>query len=411
MDSRPLDELQSLDREKLHLFVAGPGQGEGIAIALPERGWLLLDGCRVADSSPLQEIYRRWRTAEDTVEWMILTHPHRDHCEGFAAVLDAVKPERVAVAGVDPGPVLTDVLRSLYASGGPPVTSAELRRNAVRSAVVAIHQWAQANPGALVPIRQTSALPTSTSKTKLTVRSPEAGGLKQFCTDVGTSVAMLKRANDFSTVIEIEFGATRLVLGGDLPRFETSSKRPIATGWDQVMAHAPALGTHRGLKLPHHGAPEAFHPLLMTAAGAHPRHWVVTPFNCCGLPSLARMDGLGRLLKHEPAIYLSALPASRELQKPTADPGRARLSQLLPRMKASPTGVAILDRGVDIRSSGAPTLLAPVWVVAFDDNDQIAARWRGQWAIEVITDSKAKKAGPTKRRRRKKRKAARKKAR
>ena len=44
-----LDELAILSRDLLYVFVAGPGYGEGIAVAFPERGWLMVDGCQVVD--------------------------------------------------------------------------------------------------------------------------------------------------------------------------------------------------------------------------------------------------------------------------------------------------------------------------------------------------------------------------
>ena len=56
----------SLDRSLLHVFVAGPGYGEGIAIALPGQGWLLLDGCETTHGKlPLVAILERWRRADE----------------------------------------------------------------------------------------------------------------------------------------------------------------------------------------------------------------------------------------------------------------------------------------------------------------------------------------------------------
>ncbi|TVQ88165.1 MAG: hypothetical protein EA397_17370 [Deltaproteobacteria bacterium] len=57
-----LDELEQLDRSLLHVFVAGPGTGEGIAIALPgpDLGWILIDGCRCTPDPSDEELSVRW---------------------------------------------------------------------------------------------------------------------------------------------------------------------------------------------------------------------------------------------------------------------------------------------------------------------------------------------------------------
>jgi hypothetical protein len=62
----PLEELPTeLPEDRLHVFVAGPGTGEGIAVALPGGRWLLIDGCQTGSGSarsyPLQAIVERFR--------------------------------------------------------------------------------------------------------------------------------------------------------------------------------------------------------------------------------------------------------------------------------------------------------------------------------------------------------------
>ena len=58
-------DLEALDRNLLYVMVAGPGFGEGVAVALPERGWILVDGCRVdgpvGEDLPLAAIVERFR--------------------------------------------------------------------------------------------------------------------------------------------------------------------------------------------------------------------------------------------------------------------------------------------------------------------------------------------------------------
>jgi len=106
--SQELAALSRLDRSLVHVFVAGPGMGEGVAIALPDKGWIVLDSCRTAGDPgqdlPVLSIIDRWQTSpdDDPVEWMLLTHPHDDHADGFGEVLDRLNPNRVGITGQSP---------------------------------------------------------------------------------------------------------------------------------------------------------------------------------------------------------------------------------------------------------------------------------------------------------------------
>jgi hypothetical protein len=71
--SLTLDALATpLDRSLLHIFVAGPGYREGIAVALPHSGWIVLDGCRVSTGRlPILAILDRWRSSTEPVEALL----------------------------------------------------------------------------------------------------------------------------------------------------------------------------------------------------------------------------------------------------------------------------------------------------------------------------------------------------
>ena len=91
--------LEALDRTLLHVFVAGPGYGEGLAIALPHAGWLVIDGCHVADEGlPLLEILKAWRDPAEAVDCVALTHPHRDHAAGIRRLIEETMPRCVALS-------------------------------------------------------------------------------------------------------------------------------------------------------------------------------------------------------------------------------------------------------------------------------------------------------------------------
>jgi glyoxylase-like metal-dependent hydrolase (beta-lactamase superfamily II) len=135
-----LDALGALDRSRMHVFVAGPGKGEGIAIALPGKGWILIDGAQAALGDPsLLAIVERWRSpANDPVELCLLSHPHDDHVDGFVDVVEKLSPKRIALAGTDSAPRYVDILKDAPL---PTATEDELKAKRVRAAFAAIRTW------------------------------------------------------------------------------------------------------------------------------------------------------------------------------------------------------------------------------------------------------------------------------
>lgn len=82
-----LSELGALTPELLHVFLAGPGQGEGVAVRLPDGlGWILVDGCCTRpgtedEALPLERILARWRRR--IVEHVGLKVPHHGSREAI----------------------------------------------------------------------------------------------------------------------------------------------------------------------------------------------------------------------------------------------------------------------------------------------------------------------------------------
>jgi glyoxylase-like metal-dependent hydrolase (beta-lactamase superfamily II) len=120
--SLTLDSLAApLDRSLLHVFVAGPGYGEGIAVALPHSGWIVLDGCRVSTGRlPILAILDRWRSSTEPVEALLLTHPHADHAFGIRETIEGTAPRRIGVTTSLTSPALvftTDWFRRSRCAG------------------------------------------------------------------------------------------------------------------------------------------------------------------------------------------------------------------------------------------------------------------------------------------------------
>ena len=293
-----LDELKSLRREWLHVFVAGPGQGEGIAVALPERGWMLIDGCATsAGRFPLEAILQRWRApVDDPVQSMVLTHPHEDHVEGLAELLESLPLEQVAVtAGTSVGRTLVQVAQALIRGASEANTGKRLLSRKVIAAVNAIERWEERHPGKLLGLTDGQTL-LSRGNVQVHARAPDEPGLTVFLSSKRLGRRLREEANHVSLVLEVCFGELRLVLTGDLPFLTKKGGAPVPTGWQAVSTRHPHLGGHHGLKVPHHGSPEAMHQGWMTPHAGPARAWLVTPYNSSDLPQLTRLEGLPRLL-------------------------------------------------------------------------------------------------------------------
>lgn len=354
IEAAELDHLTTLDRDLLHVFVAGPGQGEGIAVALPGGGWILVDGCTTGVDSrgiPLESIVTRWRTdVTEPVLAMVLTHRHRDHVGGFAELVEAFNPGIIALAGAGPGePELLKLIRPELEHVR--TTGERIRAGSVLGAFRAIDRWAEDHPGKLLSLHDGVALPVTPSPASVRVRAPDRLGLEAFLSAPNLPKRLKDDANDISIVLEVEYQKARLVLTGDLPRYRTGSTKRVDTGWDQVMPRHPHLGEHAILKIPHHGSAHATHPDLMPKGGGQERAWCVTPYNSSRLrlPSVADMDGLPSLLDLQPSILLTGVPTSRKVQDSETHPGVVKLAQLVSRVKQQPTGRPFIDAdGIDV---------------------------------------------------------------
>lgn len=360
-----LEELDQLDRSLIHLFVAGPGYGEAVAVALPERGWLLVDGCSVDDDGlPLRSILDRWRgeSGDDPVDCLALTHPHKDHAIGFRAILESTMPTRVTLAAPPERPLDGTVL-----AGHPenaPTTSDGLRRRAVADACAAIRRYHSAHPERVIGVEQGTPIPVSSPSVAVTVRSPRAEVISDAIAAVSDGKS-IPDPNAISTVFEIEFGDTRLVLGSDL----------VSQGWSAALDVRPELGAHHGLKVPHHGSRTAHHDGLMTTAPD--RAWIVAPFSPSRLPVHA--DGLPWLVSRCNRLHLTAAPLARSRQP--FPPGEVPITDLNALFAAGAPpghGAVVVSPPRDLQPLDA------VWVVAFDRSGEIQGMWRGPRAFSVV---------------------------
>jgi hypothetical protein len=385
-DVTPFEDLgDDLDRSLLHVFVAGPGQGEGIVVALPGAGWLVVDGCRTNASRrhqfPLEEVFKKFKRDDDRIELAIITHPHSDHIEGFSELLDDHDPLRVGVTGLaHPGRTIADeaerIAEKIRSEKG-----ANPRRNRVLATLKAIHTWAGDDEERLVPLHGGAALELNEASLHLTACSPDAAILKAWQEEGQWLQHLSKSPNPLSLVLELVWNDTRLVFGGDLPVSERG--RPVETGWELVLETFPRLIDHVGFKVPHHGSRDALHHRLMKpSSGAADRAWLLTPYNSSNLPRSDEHDGLDLLLDAQSPVMLTA-PAVSKRFLAAVESGRVTPSSLADLTTKFSQGKQWAQDDTLIQPSTAKGPLDPVWCVAFDDKGAVVGRWRGSAALDI----------------------------
>lgn len=335
------------------------------------------DGGRAGQDLPLLAILRRWRSSDDDpIEWMLLTHPHEDHADGFAELVDALPPERIGLMGPPPpGRALLDEIRSSakYAR----LTEQALKRSQVLAAAKAIERW-QHDSGCSVSALHDGSVLEGLSGVEAHVRAPDPRRASALLEKGWPTLR--RRANELNLVIEIVFGQARIVLGGDLP-VRQAGGAAARTGWNTVMMHHPQLSRASGLKVPHHASRDALHVDLI----AHRRSlatWV-TPYSRGRLPDPGEGGGLHMLLDSGATVLLSALPTRRESQEGHPHPARFSRSEYRDLTETPATGNFLAD-AIDITPPAIPDARSPIWATAFDEEGRIVEKWRGAHALEIV---------------------------
>jgi glyoxylase-like metal-dependent hydrolase (beta-lactamase superfamily II) len=376
---KPISGLGALDRSLLYVFVAGPGVGEAVAVALPERDWVLIDTCEVAGQPVLAALLRRFCKNDEAVRALVLTHPHEDHARGFAKIVEEFRPERLVVTAKHPeGTHLLFCALAWLREIERSTSHEELRGRAVLSALKAMERWESEHPGKILNGIDGLEIPLAGSRAHITVRAPHSCAHLDGLLDA-LAKGQRDHVNEASLVLELEFGTTRVVFGGDLPTFR--GRWSVPTGWSSTMARHRELGSHQGLKIPHHGSAQAFHADLMSRS--QDAVWLVSPYDPSRLPRAFDADGLPRLLEGNGRVSVTQLMAACMTANGVSLP-TVPLSSLEKRTRREPTGDAFADSSEDIRPRAAASPFDPLWVIAFDERSGCQGRWYGSHALEVV---------------------------
>jgi len=321
---------------------------------------------------PILAILDRWRSSTDLVEALLLTHPHADHAFGIRELIESTAPRRIGVTTSPMSPALVFATAEAELAAASPGSLDQLRRRTVIDAMLAIRRRFDAAPADLIALVDGAQVHLANPGIVALVRAPDAALVHDRLAG-----AYRGDPNELSAVVELVFGATRVVLGSDLPTVDGRGVI-LGAGWDHVLGRHPHLGDHRGLKIPHHGSPAAFHTGLMTSGSG--RTWWISPFNRGRRLPPTDPDGVPRLVALNGQVSLTATPRARGAQPVHADPAVVQLAEL-PSLFASASPLAA---GAFSVTPPHVEPLEPVWCAAFDDQGALRGTWRGARAFSVV---------------------------
>lgn len=166
---------------KLNLTFVNVGQGDGAILHVPFRETVIIDGGGGAEYSDYnigEEVFVPYlsRKGYYTIDLAVVSHYHKDHCEGIIAAMEEMQIQNLLMPDVDPENTYRKQIEQLAAEHGTKILYLE--------------------PGKVIKFN---------SGLELKVLSPDAR-LRQKWDDL----------NDTSLVLEIRFGAFRALFGGDM---------------------------------------------------------------------------------------------------------------------------------------------------------------------------------------------------
>lgn len=87
-----------LPDKSFHIYFLDVGQGDSIYIKTPQNHQILVDAG--AGDSVIDELSEVIPFFDKSIDLIVLTHPDKDHVEGFSSVLEKYKVENVLLTGV-----------------------------------------------------------------------------------------------------------------------------------------------------------------------------------------------------------------------------------------------------------------------------------------------------------------------
>ena len=303
------------DSIEVHVF--GGKKGESIALRLPGDLWGVIDTYAPTVSNPQSNPTVRFLESRnvDRLHFLCLTHPHEDHYRGMSYLLEHFDPDRIWIFG----PMTHRYLRGKIAAVIYAKTQSNIledgKENAdelvrILDAIRDLSKKKQRTPAVELrhlqleqPLLTLSTVPPL----KITAIGPPAKLAMRYADSLDRCFTSNERIlrevitgvnhNLISGGLLIEYGASRIILGGDM---EVESWEEAVKSFHQNGSLGSGL-----VKVSHHGSANGFcDGLWAKLSPGKSALAVITPYTSQGLPSL---EGLRHIMDHANSTFSPSL--------------------------------------------------------------------------------------------------------
>jgi len=315
-------------REKLDLYLFGSTKGESVVLRFPGEKWAVIDCYATSLKNPKTNATHALLKSKSVthLEFVCLTHPHDDHFRGLSQVLRDFDVDRFwGFGGLTPPDF--DLLKRFFDADARTSKSPDTKEKAKElSQIFEILKSKGIDHRVVTPTRQIYPYSIDeSSNVKIWGLAPSDRHVTQYRTCLLKS--MLNKGREFrsalpeadhnlvSSAFLLEFGRTRLLLGGDVEK----------EGWQVVLDERPSQNLSASLvKVPHHGSNNGYcRGLWDSLAAAGKPIAVLTPYVSQGLP---KSDALDHILAKSSEIHSAAALAHEADSFPT--PSNKRLLRI-----------------------------------------------------------------------------------
>lgn len=301
---------KSFNPSYINIIAFGPGVGESILLFLPGLGWGIIDSCTVRIKkktyNPALECLKALNVKR--LSFVILTHPHLDHYDGFEMVIEYY------LGSID--------RICLYSGEGLREYAAYLARKKIvgergfKSLSFILDKIKQAKErGAnVIKISERTEIirkkQFGSHKIEMIALSPSEDSISRYCETLfqcipkekSDVIKAIKRSdqNLVSSAIWCKINNQVLIFGGDLENGVS-----LFSGWNGVLRNldSPELAASF-FKVPHHGSPTSYSENLWTTISPDKTTTsIVTPYNPSKLPD---SDILKKIKNHSNDVLITS---------------------------------------------------------------------------------------------------------
>lgn len=271
----PFEGIPLPSKDRLSLYVIGPGFGESSVTVLPDGKVVVVDSCMEGDLHLTLELLDNLTLPR--IDLLLVTHADLDHVRGIA---EMIGDREVALAWRYPGAADVRTLAAKWLRG----MHGDTRLEAVRDAMDALDRLAQVNacveacadvrswPDHLgAPVRISCLAPSQHDQLRnratldgliqADARGPRlADQVTRFFDHASRGLGRPPNVLSLAAAIEWTTANIRILLNGDVERGDGSSN----SGWNGILSTLEKRGSRaqiqavRAVKVAHHGSRGAF---------------------------------------------------------------------------------------------------------------------------------------------------------